>query len=200
MFSVAHAMLANDMNHLINICTLPFSFSQTRHPTAAERAAQVSRCPHGVTDLAHPGIAGLLPTARRGWTGLQQEFGQASQKPAAETQGTTTEVSWFWTWHCLYGTVELTLRFLYRREQWPMFSSYSCWQQLVNQTKSLSKDHAALSEIYSVHLVARLQSVWDDVQRIYRKVSSTIVQTTSRRVLKMSRVCFMNLIGMSNVP
>lgn len=52
-----------------------------------------------------------------------------------------------------------------------MFSSYSCWQQLVNQTKSLSKDHAALSEIYSVHLVARLQSVWDDVQRIYRKVS-----------------------------
>ncbi|EAT45405.1 AAEL003292-PA, partial [Aedes aegypti] len=58
-----------------------------------------------------------------------------------------------------------------KREQWPMFSSYSCWQQLVNQTKSLSKDHAALSEIYSVHLVARLQSVWDDVQRIYRKVS-----------------------------
>ncbi|XP_065077978.1 SLIT-ROBO Rho GTPase-activating protein 1-like isoform X2 [Ochlerotatus camptorhynchus] len=56
-----------------------------------------------------------------------------------------------------------------KREQWPMFSSYSCWQQLVNQTKSLSKDHAALSEIYSVHLVARLQSVWDDVQRIYRK-------------------------------
>ncbi|XP_058831881.1 SLIT-ROBO Rho GTPase-activating protein 1-like isoform X2 [Topomyia yanbarensis] len=56
-----------------------------------------------------------------------------------------------------------------KREQWPMFSSYSCWQQLVNQTKSLSRDHAALSEIYSVHLVARLQSVWDDVQRIYRK-------------------------------
>ncbi|KAL9702695.1 hypothetical protein quinque_006213 [Culex quinquefasciatus] len=56
-----------------------------------------------------------------------------------------------------------------KREQWPLFSSYSCWQQLVNQTKSLSRDHAALSEIYSVHLVARLQSVWDDVQRIYRK-------------------------------
>uniref|UniRef100_A0A182K696 SLIT-ROBO Rho GTPase-activating protein 1 n=1 Tax=Anopheles christyi TaxID=43041 RepID=A0A182K696_9DIPT len=56
-----------------------------------------------------------------------------------------------------------------KREHWPMFSSYSCWQQLVNQTKSLSRDHAAMSEIYSTHLVARLQTVWDDVQRIYRK-------------------------------
>uniref|UniRef100_A0A182JHM0 Rho-GAP domain-containing protein n=1 Tax=Anopheles atroparvus TaxID=41427 RepID=A0A182JHM0_ANOAO len=56
-----------------------------------------------------------------------------------------------------------------KREQWPMFSSYSCWQQLVNQTRSLSRDHAAMSEIYSTHLVARLQTVWDDVQRIYRK-------------------------------
>ncbi|XP_052871923.1 SLIT-ROBO Rho GTPase-activating protein 1-like [Anopheles cruzii] len=56
-----------------------------------------------------------------------------------------------------------------KREQWPMFSSYSCWQQLINQTKSLSRDHAAMSEIYSTHLVARLQTVWDDVQRIYRK-------------------------------
>lgn len=58
---------------------------------------------------------------------------------------------------------------LRRREQWPMFSSYACWQQLVNQTKSLSKDHAALSEIYSTHLVARLQTVIEDVQRIYKK-------------------------------
>ncbi|XP_037033613.1 SLIT-ROBO Rho GTPase-activating protein 1-like isoform X1 [Bradysia coprophila] len=56
-----------------------------------------------------------------------------------------------------------------KREQWPMFSSYACWQQLVNQTKSLSKDHAALSEIYSTHLVVRLQTVIEDVQRIYKK-------------------------------
>ncbi|XP_063708232.1 SLIT-ROBO Rho GTPase-activating protein 1-like isoform X2 [Culicoides brevitarsis] len=56
-----------------------------------------------------------------------------------------------------------------KREQWPLFSSYTCWQQLVNQTKSLSKDHAALSEIYSTHLVARLQTVCEDVQRIYRR-------------------------------
>ncbi|GLH12612.1 GTPase-activating protein CdGAPr [Gryllus bimaculatus] len=55
------------------------------------------------------------------------------------------------------------------REQWPLFSSYSCWQQLLNQTRNLSKDHAALSEVYSTHLVSRLSQVMEDVQRIYRR-------------------------------
>ena len=58
-----------------------------------------------------------------------------------------------------------------RREQWPLFSSYACWQQLVNETKSLSRDHAALSEVYSTHLVGRLNQVMEDVQRIYKRVS-----------------------------
>ncbi|XP_069700289.1 SLIT-ROBO Rho GTPase-activating protein 1-like isoform X2 [Periplaneta americana] len=56
-----------------------------------------------------------------------------------------------------------------KREQWPLFSSYSCWQQLVAQTRNLSKDHAALSEVYSTHLVSRLAQVMEDVQRIYRR-------------------------------
>uniref|UniRef100_A0A6B2EFY3 Putative slit-robo rho gtpase-activating protein 1-like isoform x2 n=1 Tax=Phlebotomus kandelakii TaxID=1109342 RepID=A0A6B2EFY3_9DIPT len=56
-----------------------------------------------------------------------------------------------------------------KREQWPLFSSYACWQQMINHTKSLSKDHATLAEIYSTHLVARLQGVIDDIQRIYRR-------------------------------
>ncbi|XP_065332700.1 SLIT-ROBO Rho GTPase-activating protein 1-like isoform X2 [Cloeon dipterum] len=56
-----------------------------------------------------------------------------------------------------------------KREQWPLFSSYSCWQHLLSHTKGLSKDHAALSEIYSVHLVGRLAGLMDDVQRIYRR-------------------------------
>ena len=56
-----------------------------------------------------------------------------------------------------------------RREQWPMFSSYGCWQQLIQQTKSLSRDHATLAEIYSMQLVQRLQTVYDDCQRIYKK-------------------------------
>ncbi|XP_057338996.1 SLIT-ROBO Rho GTPase-activating protein 1-like isoform X4 [Microplitis mediator] len=56
-----------------------------------------------------------------------------------------------------------------KREQWPLFSSYACWQQLVNETKNLSRDHAALSEVYSTHLVGRLNQVIEDVQRIYRR-------------------------------
>ncbi|XP_046426363.1 SLIT-ROBO Rho GTPase-activating protein 1-like isoform X1 [Neodiprion virginianus] len=56
-----------------------------------------------------------------------------------------------------------------KREQWPLFSSFACWQQLVNETKSLSRDHAALSEVYSTHLVGRLNQVMEDVQRINRR-------------------------------
>ncbi|XP_043800210.1 SLIT-ROBO Rho GTPase-activating protein 1-like isoform X2 [Apis laboriosa] len=56
-----------------------------------------------------------------------------------------------------------------KREQWPLFSSYACWQQLINETKSLSRDHAALSEVYSTHLVGRLNQVMEDVQRIYKR-------------------------------
>jgi SLIT-ROBO Rho GTPase activating protein len=42
---------------------------------------------------------------------------------------------------------------------------------LVTHTKNLSKDHAALSEVYSTHLVSRLGEVMEDVQRIYRRVN-----------------------------
>jgi len=66
--------------------------------------------------------------------------------------------------------ISLTLCVL-RREQWSLFTSYSCWQQLVLQTKNLSKDHGALSELYSTHLVSRLSQVTEDVQRIYKRVS-----------------------------
>ncbi|XP_071054634.1 SLIT-ROBO Rho GTPase-activating protein 1-like isoform X2 [Onthophagus taurus] len=56
-----------------------------------------------------------------------------------------------------------------KREQWPLFSSYACWQQLVTQTKNLSRDHVALAEVYSTHLVSRLAQVMEDVQRIYKR-------------------------------
>ncbi|XP_065165014.1 SLIT-ROBO Rho GTPase-activating protein 1-like isoform X3 [Atheta coriaria] len=56
-----------------------------------------------------------------------------------------------------------------KRDQWSLFSSYACWQQLVTQTKNLSRDHVALSEVYSTHLVSRLGQVMEDVQRIYKR-------------------------------
>ncbi|KAK9497370.1 hypothetical protein O3M35_004702 [Rhynocoris fuscipes] len=57
----------------------------------------------------------------------------------------------------------------HKREQWSLFSSYACWQELVDQTKTLSKDHAALSDIYSIHLVSKLSQVVEDIQRIYKR-------------------------------
>lgn len=68
-----------------------------------------------------------------------------------------------------YQMTEIIINF--RREQWPLFSSYACWQQLVTQTRNLSRDHVALSEVYSTHLVSRLAQVMEDVQRIYKRVS-----------------------------
>jgi SLIT-ROBO Rho GTPase activating protein len=50
-----------------------------------------------------------------------------------------------------------------------MFSTHACWQQLIQQTKSLARDHATLSDIYSTQLVHRLQTVYDDCQRIYKR-------------------------------
>ena len=50
-----------------------------------------------------------------------------------------------------------------------MFSTHACWQQLIQQTKSLARDHATLADIYSTQLVQRLQTVYDDCQRIYKK-------------------------------
>lgn len=64
-----------------------------------------------------------------------------------------------------------------RREQWPLFSSYACWQQLVTQTRNLSRDHVALSEVYSTHLVSRLAQVMEDVQRIYKRVRTVYLES-----------------------
>lgn len=71
----------------------------------------------------------------------------------------------------MYDIIDLVCMCVLRKEQWSLFTSYSCWQQLVMQTKNLSKDHGALSELYSTHLVSRLSQVTEDVQRIYKRVS-----------------------------
>ncbi|XP_019875218.1 SLIT-ROBO Rho GTPase-activating protein 1 [Aethina tumida] len=64
-----------------------------------------------------------------------------------------------------------------KREQWPLFSTYTCWQELVTQTKNLSRDHAALSEVYSNLLVSRISQVMEDVQRIYRRCREIAYET-----------------------
>ncbi|XP_005182089.1 SLIT-ROBO Rho GTPase-activating protein 1-like [Musca domestica] len=59
-----------------------------------------------------------------------------------------------------------------KREQWHIFSAFASWSHLLEQTQSLSKDHATLSELYSVNIVSSLQTTIEDVQRIYKKCRS----------------------------
>ncbi|XP_053963140.1 SLIT-ROBO Rho GTPase-activating protein 1-like isoform X2 [Anastrepha ludens] len=56
-----------------------------------------------------------------------------------------------------------------KRDHWPIFSTFACWQHLVKETQSLSKDHAILADLYSISIVASLQTTIEDVQRIYKK-------------------------------
>ena len=60
-----------------------------------------------------------------------------------------------------------------RRDGWQTFSSVQLWEQLVNHTKKSSRDHAALSDIYTCHIVQRCNQLNEDLQRIYRKVNNT---------------------------
>lgn len=56
----------------------------------------------------------------------------------------------------------------------------------MNETKSLSRDHAALSEVYSTHLVGRLNQVMEDVQRIYKRVSAVYIHADRRDRIAVS--------------
>ena len=59
-----------------------------------------------------------------------------------------------------------------RRDGWQLFSSMQVWEQLVNQTKKASKDHAALADIYGTHISQRCHNITEDLQRMYKKVSN----------------------------
>ena len=59
--------------------------------------------------------------------------------------------------------------FIFRRDGWQIFSSVQLWEQLVNHTKKSSRDHAALSDIYTCHIVQRCNEINEDLQRIYKK-------------------------------
>uniref|UniRef100_A0A8C6YHX9 Rho GTPase activating protein 4 n=1 Tax=Naja naja TaxID=35670 RepID=A0A8C6YHX9_NAJNA len=51
-------------------------------------------------------------------------------------------------------------------------SPLNCWYTILNQTRQASRDHGALSEIYTGHLVLRLVHISEDVGRLARKVSA----------------------------
>ncbi|GBP86752.1 SLIT-ROBO Rho GTPase-activating protein 1 [Eumeta japonica] len=64
----------------------------------------------------------------------------------------------------------------HKREQWPLFGTYACWQQVVGATRALARDHAVLAELYGVRLAARLQRAADDATRLHRKCRDIVVE------------------------
>ncbi|XP_043221139.1 SLIT-ROBO Rho GTPase-activating protein 3-like isoform X2 [Amphibalanus amphitrite] len=56
-----------------------------------------------------------------------------------------------------------------KREQMHLFSSYSCWQLLMNQTRQESRERAALSDVYANVITNKLSRISDDLQRIYKR-------------------------------
>ncbi|XP_037873090.2 SLIT-ROBO Rho GTPase-activating protein 3 [Bombyx mori] len=57
----------------------------------------------------------------------------------------------------------------HKREQWAITGAFSCWQTALDATRSLSRDHAALADLYGGPLAARLQRAADDALRLHRK-------------------------------
>ncbi|CAH0726850.1 unnamed protein product, partial [Brenthis ino] len=64
----------------------------------------------------------------------------------------------------------------HKREQWPLTGAYACWQAALENTRSLSRDHAALAELYGGPLAARLQRAADDVLRLHRKCRDIVAE------------------------
>ncbi|XP_045626415.2 SLIT-ROBO Rho GTPase-activating protein 1 isoform X3 [Procambarus clarkii] len=56
-----------------------------------------------------------------------------------------------------------------KREQLHLFSVYSCWNSLVNQTRKDARDQAAMADVYLNNIIPRFTQVQDDVQRIYKR-------------------------------
>ncbi|XP_045452106.1 rho GTPase-activating protein 4-like [Melitaea cinxia] len=64
----------------------------------------------------------------------------------------------------------------HKREQWPLTGAYACWQAALDNTRALSRDHAALAELYGGPLAARLQRAADDVLRLHRKCRDIVAE------------------------
>ncbi|XP_065572701.1 SLIT-ROBO Rho GTPase-activating protein 1-like isoform X1 [Artemia franciscana] len=71
-----------------------------------------------------------------------------------------------------------------KRENWNLFSSFACWQQLITETKQEAKDHCALGDLYSSAVLQTLGLLSEDVQRIYKKCRE-ISQETHEELLKV---------------
>lgn len=51
----------------------------------------------------------------------------------------------------------------------------NCWYLVLNQTRRESRDHATLSDIYTNNVIVRLAQISEDVIRLFKKVSETLI-------------------------
>ncbi|XP_076369729.1 SLIT-ROBO Rho GTPase-activating protein 1-like isoform X2 [Tachypleus tridentatus] len=64
-----------------------------------------------------------------------------------------------------------------KREQWHLFSSNTCWENLLSTTRKESRDRAVLSEIYANALTSRFGQIIEDVERMYKRCRQVGVES-----------------------
>ncbi|XP_063792370.1 rho GTPase-activating protein 4 isoform X2 [Pseudophryne corroboree] len=63
----------------------------------------------------------------------------------------------------------------FRKEQ-HLLSPVNCWYMILNHTRQESKDHAALNDVYTSHLIPRFTHIGDDITRLTKKSKDIGVQ------------------------
>ncbi|CAH2316376.1 rho GTPase-activating 4 isoform X1 [Pelobates cultripes] len=63
----------------------------------------------------------------------------------------------------------------FRKEQ-HLLSPVNCWYMILNQARQESRDHAALSDVYTSHLIPRLSHIGEDISRLSKKSKEVGVQ------------------------
>ena len=56
-----------------------------------------------------------------------------------------------------------------KRESWPAYALFHCWQNLLTSTLQRSQDHGVLAEVYGNQISARFSVVAEDLQTIFKK-------------------------------
>ncbi|XP_072287365.1 rho GTPase-activating protein 4-like isoform X4 [Pyxicephalus adspersus] len=57
----------------------------------------------------------------------------------------------------------------FRKEQQHLLSPVNCWYMILNHTRQESRDYAALSDVYTTHLIPRLAHIGEDLTRLTKK-------------------------------
>lgn len=127
---------------------------------------------------ATAGVAGELHDYCRRRADLEHEYSRALDKLARTAHQRHKDqkhksASPHITTHALFIIKRLHLFTLImspcRREQWSLTGAYACWQAALDNTRALSRDHAALAELYGGPLASRLQRAAEDALRLHRK-------------------------------